>query len=52
MWLTLGDTERALQLLEEAFARGCPRAMRTHQEPLLDPLRSDPRFQALVEPGG
>ena len=47
--LGLGERESALALLEEAFRNRSPAMTFVGVEPLLDPLRGDPRFDALRE---
>jgi TolB-like protein/Tfp pilus assembly protein PilF len=50
VYLGLGDKEEALQWLEKAYQDGAGEALRyIAVEPVLDPLRSEPRFTALVE---
>jgi adenylate cyclase len=50
LYLSLGDKDRALQFLEQSYAKnegyeiGLIRV-----DPMLDSLRSEPRFQALVK---
>jgi tetratricopeptide (TPR) repeat protein len=44
-----GMKQDALRTLEQAFARGFADAGRVRGEPLLEPLRTDPRYQTLVE---
>jgi TolB-like protein/tetratricopeptide (TPR) repeat protein len=49
VYLGLGDKEEALRWLEKAYEDHAGDALRfISVEPLLDPLRSDPRFKALV----
>ena len=48
-WLGLGDKGRALTLLERAIEDRSPRLLFLTVEPRFDPLRSHPRFQALVK---
>jgi tetratricopeptide (TPR) repeat protein len=43
-----GDKEKALQWLEKAFEERSSFLIYSRWEPRLDPLRSDPRFQALL----
>jgi TolB-like protein/DNA-binding winged helix-turn-helix (wHTH) protein/Tfp pilus assembly protein PilF len=47
--LGVGDTERALAWLDKAVGDRSPRLLFLTVEPRLDPLRSDPRFQALIQ---
>jgi hypothetical protein len=44
----LGEYELALDNLEKAFAAGDPYAIHMNRVPLYDPLRGNPRFQALL----
>ena len=44
----LGEYELAMENLEKAFAEGDPLAIYMNQWPMLDPLRENPRFQALL----
>lgn len=46
--IVLGDTARALELLEEAVDQGFRDVRMTRTVPTLDPLRENPRFRALV----
>ena len=49
VYLGLGDKEEALRWLEKAYQDRAGDALRfIRVEPLLDPLRGDPRFEALV----
>ena len=48
-WLGLGDNERALASLEKAIEDRSPRVLFLMVEPRFDPLRSDPRFQAMLK---
>jgi TolB-like protein/Tfp pilus assembly protein PilF len=48
----LGDNDRAFQLLEREYNEGADRIVWLNVDPLLDPLRSDPRFQDLVRRAG
>jgi TolB-like protein/DNA-binding winged helix-turn-helix (wHTH) protein/Tfp pilus assembly protein PilF len=45
----LGDTERALALLETCAAKKCPMLVTIGVEPDFDGIRQQPRFQALVK---
>jgi tetratricopeptide (TPR) repeat protein len=44
----LGDTERALALLEQGYAKRSPRMVYLNVDPRLDDIRSDPRFATLL----
>ena len=44
----LGDTDRAMRCLEQALSLGDPGLSQLLIDPFLDPLRSDPRFLALL----
>jgi TolB-like protein len=44
----LGENELALVNLEKAFEAGDPYAVHMNRQALFDPLRSDPRFQAML----
>jgi TolB-like protein/predicted Zn-dependent protease len=44
----VGDKDRAFALLERAYEMGYDRMVWLNVDPLLDPLRSDPRFADLV----
>ena len=57
MWLArlhiaLGEKEPALNALTEAVAEGTPYVYLIHQDAILDPLRSDPRFIELASEVG
>ena len=45
----LGEYDLALDNLEKAFAAGDPYAIHMNRVSLYDPLRNDPRFQALLQ---
>jgi tetratricopeptide (TPR) repeat protein len=50
VYLGLGDKERALDELERAYQRGDPNYLfRVKVDPILDDLRGNPRFEALVD---
>lgn len=49
VWTALGETERALDLLEELFEARNPNVIFLRVVPWVDPLRGDPRFERLVE---
>ena len=44
----LGDKDQAIDWAEQAYAEHAPMLTRMKVDPLVDRLRSDPRFQALV----
>jgi TolB-like protein/tetratricopeptide (TPR) repeat protein len=44
----LGDGDQAIAWLEHAYENRNPQLLAARVEPLLDPLRSDPRFQDLL----
>jgi TolB-like protein/Tfp pilus assembly protein PilF len=46
--LALGDKDEALRLLEKSYLDGAPDLANVMRERRLDPLRGDPRFEALV----
>jgi hypothetical protein len=43
-----GDTARALDWLEKAMGDRCPYLAEVKTSPWLDPLRKEPRFQAVM----
>ena len=45
----IGDYERALDRLDEAFERRDSLLVYIQCEPVCDPLRGHPRYQALIE---
>jgi len=47
-YLGLGDKDQALSWLERAYEEQDPSLFYLKMSPLLDPLRSEPRFQALL----
>jgi DNA-binding SARP family transcriptional activator/TolB-like protein/Tfp pilus assembly protein PilF len=47
-YLGMGDHERALTSLERAVEARSPGTALLHLEPMLDPLRTDPRFERLL----
>jgi Flp pilus assembly protein TadD len=47
-WLGLGDPDRCLASLEQSVEDRSPRLLFLSVEPRFDPLRSNPRFQAVV----
>jgi tetratricopeptide (TPR) repeat protein len=48
----LGEKERAVQLLQEAFSRGFKYSIGFHRDPDLEPLWDYPPFMKLLEPRG
>jgi TolB-like protein/DNA-binding winged helix-turn-helix (wHTH) protein/Flp pilus assembly protein TadD len=44
----LGDRDQAFAKLEETYAQGAQYLMRLKSDPLLDPIKGDPRFADLV----
>ena len=50
--LALGHRDQAIAALERACARQAPQLAYIGAEPMLDPLREDPRFIALLERTG
>ncbi len=44
----IGETEEAMTWLERAYGERDPLLLVIKTDPLLDPLRSDPRFQDLL----
>jgi tetratricopeptide (TPR) repeat protein len=48
----LGDRERAVGLLQEAYARGYPFMVLMHRDMDLEPLRDYPPFQQFMKPKG
>lgn len=48
----LGDRERAVALLREAYARGHPFSVLLHRDMDLEPLRDYEPFQQFMEPKG
>jgi serine/threonine-protein kinase len=47
-----GDRARALDWLETAYAERDPQMLYIGINPIFDPLRAEPRFQALVKTMG
>ena len=47
--MTLAEHELALESLERAFARGDPYAIHMNRLIIYDPLRGNPRFQAMLQ---
>jgi tetratricopeptide (TPR) repeat protein len=48
----LGENDRAVELLAEAFSKGYPFSVRLHSSMDLEPLWDYPPFQELIEPKG
>ncbi len=48
MWAGLGEKDRAFESLETAFTEHEPCVVSAKVDPMLDPLRADPRFSDLV----
>ena len=48
-YVALGDTERALELLERGVNVGASIAIMLNVDPMFDSLRKEPRFQALIQ---
>ena len=48
----LGEKDRAVELLAEAFSKGYPFSVRLHSSMDLEPLWDYPPFQELIEPKG
>ena len=48
IYVGLGEKEQALNLLEKAYEERYPWLIHLSVEPRLDPLRSEPRFKALL----
>ncbi len=48
----LGDRERAVALLREAYARGHPFSVLLHRDMDLEPLRGDPAYEQFMEAKG
>ena len=48
LYARLGEKEKALDALERAYAERSRALAYIAVEPQLDPLRSDPRFQAMA----
>jgi TolB-like protein/Flp pilus assembly protein TadD len=50
IYLALGEKDKAIEYLEHAFReRGGPEISGLKVDPMLDPLRGDPRFEVLVQ---
>ena len=48
----LGEKDRAVDLLSEAFSQGMPYYIYLHSHPAFEPLWDYPPFQELIEPKG
>ena len=51
-WIGLGDRDKAMNSLNEAYRIRSSHLATIQRDPLLDPLRSDPRFQELLHKVG
>jgi hypothetical protein len=51
-WTGLGDHDKAMSFLNEAYRIKSSNLATIQTDPLLDPLRSDPRFQVLLHKVG
>jgi hypothetical protein len=49
VWMALGDKDQALSWLSRAYQDRSEHNLYLGLEPLVDPLRSDPRFLALIK---
>ncbi len=49
VWTGLGDRDRAFQWLDKAYDEDCEYLVYLPTEPMADPLRSDPRFEQLLQ---
>jgi hypothetical protein len=49
VYVGLGEKDQAFALLEKGYAERDPYLTYLKVEPALDPLRSDPRFQQLLQ---
>jgi TolB-like protein/DNA-binding winged helix-turn-helix (wHTH) protein len=47
-YIRMGDKDRAMEMLEEAYRQRAPRLIWLSADAIWDPLRSDPRFRALL----
>ena len=52
VFMAVGDLDKALSLLEEAYENRDPSMNMLMVEPIFDPLRDEPRFQALLSKMG
>jgi tetratricopeptide (TPR) repeat protein len=49
IWIALGQPDRALEWLTKAYEVRCSNMVYAKTEPLLDPVRTDPRFEVLLQ---
>ena len=49
IYIGLGDNDNAINWLEKAFEEQSSLLLLLNIDPIYDPLRSDPRFQDLVD---
>jgi predicted Zn-dependent protease len=49
VYIGLGETERAFELLDRAFEERSAAIYQLRVDPIYDPLRGDPRFTTLLE---
>lgn len=49
VWANLGDADRAVRCLEDAYRERRPGIVSIKVNPIFDPLRTHPRFQALLK---
>jgi hypothetical protein len=49
LWMGLGDKNQALTWLDRAYQERSEHVLYLGIEPLVDPLRGDPRFEKLLE---
>jgi len=52
LYVALGDKEKALDWLERAYDQNAWAVYVIKAEPMFDPLRGEPRFEALVKKMG
>ncbi len=48
LYVNLGDLDKAFELIEESYRRREPALVYLQVEPTFDPLRSDPRYSAML----
>lgn len=48
LYTVLGDSGKAMEMLEAAYKQRAPRLVRLRASAIWDPIRSDPRFQSLI----